>query len=418
MSFTGKIAIKLKKYPKIKRFVKNLYQTAGSILSDKTTSPVDIKCESDIRYENIFGYYDKSPWNNDGTKMIYLRVKNANVFADSSESAEIVLKDLSSNTERIIRKTNSWNVQQGCMLQWLGSDFSSKIIYNDFRDDNLCSIIFDTDSGKEKIIDNPIYSVSQNGLFAISLDFLRLHTLRPGYGYCNLPDKTNRIMYPEGGCIFYVDLTTNETRTIITYKELITINPLKTMENAIHKVNHIMLNPSGNRFIFMHRWILNGVKYDRLLSSDIDGNNIRILLDYDMVSHCNWRNDNEIIAFANYKDKGYHYYSLMDSNDIKCRLIPNMPDIDGHPSFSPDGRYILTDTYPSFKRKQFIYLYDINDKTCIELASVYSNIRFMNETRCDLHPRWKRDGTEICFDGAQMKKRQVYTLKITKGEKI
>ena len=35
-----------------------------------------------------------------------------------------------------------------------------------------------------------VYSVSLDGKFALSLDFSRLHRLRKGYGYSNIPDKT------------------------------------------------------------------------------------------------------------------------------------------------------------------------------------------------------------------------------------
>lgn len=45
-------------------------------------------------------------------------------------------------------------------------------------------------------------------------------------------------------------------------------------------------------------------------------------------------------------------------------------------------------------------------------GSIYVSIRYMNDTRCDLHPRWNHDSTEICFDGASGKYRQVFTMKI------
>ncbi len=185
-----KIASKLSKYPHIKRFLKDGYQMMGALLSDKKTSPNTIQCVSDQKYENLFGYYDKSPWNADGNKMIYLRVNNADKKYVSNEPAAIILKDLSDNTEDIIAYSNSWNVQQGCMLQWLGPGFDSDILYNDFRDGRYCSIILNLETLKEKIIDFPVYAVSNDGKTAISLDFSRLNTLRPGYGYCNITDLT------------------------------------------------------------------------------------------------------------------------------------------------------------------------------------------------------------------------------------
>ncbi len=416
MSFAYNIAKKLKNQPKLKRLVKNTYQKIGGIISNKKTTPNTIVCRSDTNYTNLFGYYDKSPWSHDGKKMLYLRVPSAHKNADSCEKSEVIVKDLVHDSETVIATTSSWNVQQGCMLQWLGNN-DTEIIYNDFRENRLCSVILNIADRSERIINYPVYSVSRNGKFVLTLDFLRLHTLRPGYGYCNLVDKTADKMLPTGACIYYVNLKSNESSPIITYEQLASLRHLNTMDGAYHKVNHIMLNPNGDRFIFMHRWLQNGVKHDRLLSANVDGSNIRILLDYDMVSHCNWKNNREIIAFANYKGTGYHYYTFYDAEDINCKNINKMPDVDGHPSYSPDGRYVLTDTYPSFKRKQMLYIYDTKTEECKIVASIYANLNYINETRCDLHPRWKYDGTEICFDGAQQKSRQVYTLNVN-GETV
>lgn len=412
MSLTSLVAGKLKSQPKIKRFVKNTYRTVGNLLSDKRTEPESIVCESDQAYENLFGYYDKSPWNIDGSKMLYLRAKgcNASKIADSQEEAEIILKE--KQEEKTIARTHAWNVQQGCMLQWLGPDFDSRILYNDFREGKLVAVIQTVATGEEKVLPLPVYSVSADGAAALSLDFTRLHTLRPGYGYCNLPDQTKNSKIPDGPCIYRVDIAAGKTIPIMDYDTLLKLRPLDTMKDAYHKINHIMIHPDGSRFIFMHRWILNGVKYDRLLSCDLQGKDIRILLDDGMVSHCNFKNNRQIIAFANTKEHGSRYYLVEDAAMPSVAVIENMPDFDGHPSYSPDGKYIVCDSYPNFKCKQRIYLYCVETKEIRQIASVYMNKKYKNETRCDLHPRWKRDSTAICFDGAQKKYRQVYTLKI------
>jgi Tol biopolymer transport system component len=184
------------------------------------------------------------------------------------------------------------------------------------------------------------------------------------------------------------------------------------MMHAFHKVNYIMINPSANRFMFIHSWILNGVKYDRLLTADINGENLYVLLDDNIVSHCNWKNDNTIIAWANTHEDGLHYYLLTDKSQEKHIFGDKVLNTDGHPSYSPNGKYMITDTYPSFNRKQSLFLCNLETEKISKIAKVYANIGYKNENRCDLHPRWKRDSTEICFDGALGKYRQVYSLKI------
>jgi hypothetical protein len=412
MSILYSIATKLRKQPKLKRFLKNTYQIVGDIISDRQSSPASIQCVSDYKYEHLFGYYDKSPWNRSGDKIIYLRVKDASSVTASDVPAEIIINNIKTDEETSLTKTNSWNVQQGCMLQWLGPDFETEILFNDFRRGKHCAIIFNVDTKEERIIDVPVYSVSLDGKSALTLDFARLHTLRPGYGYMNAHDRTQDDKCPESPCIWVIDLVSNKVVPIITYKQLFDFEHKESMKQAFHKVNHIMINPSGTRFMFLHRWIKNGVKFDRLLTCRMDGKDIYNLLDEDMVSHCNWKDDTTIIAFAHTHEFGNHYYILHDKSGEREVMDKYLPDVDGHPSYSPDGKYIITDSYPNFKRKQRLYLYDVQAKSCKQIAEVYSSKPYINDTRCDLHPRWKRDSSEICFDGAQGKYRQVYTLKI------
>lgn len=416
MPILNSIAYKLRKMPGLKRFLKTIYQHCGNILSDKKTTPKTIEQISSGEEEHLFGYYDKCPWNKDENKMIYLQVNDVYKKVASNQEVKIILKDLNTNEENVIATTRASNVQQGCMLQWLGPDYNSKILYNDFIDDELKTVILDIHTKEKKIINYPVYTVDKSGKWGLTLDFYRLHTLRPGYGYNNKEDKTKEDLLPEGYCIGKVDLENNIYHGIITYKELYDLDHKESMEGAKHKVNHIMINPSGNRFMFLHRWLKNGVKYTRLLTADIDGNNICNLLDDGMTSHCNWKDDNTILGWARKEDLGTHYFLITDKIKEFKIIGKDKLLVDGHPSYSPDGSCFVTDTYPDFKRKQHLYIYKEKNDELIEVASIYSNIKYRNDCRCDLHPRWNYSGNKICFDGAQGKKRQVYIIDV--GDKL
>lgn len=399
------------KYPRLKQLIKNAYQFVGTVFSNKKTVPKNIRRISNLKHEHIFGYYDKSPWSNDGKKFIYQRVYKASKKTSSTEKSEIILKNMQTNEERIITYTNAWNVQQGSMLQWFGSGFQNQIIFNDFRDNHFCSIIYNVESDEEKIINFPIYSVGKSGKIGLTLDFSRLNSLRPGYGYSNIIDKTHDIKLPEEA-ISLIDFEFNEKKPLIYYNKLIQLNYKNSMKNAYHKVNHIMLSPDENKFLFLHRWIDKGRKYDRLLISDINAREIEILLDDGMVSHYNWLDEKRIIVWANTLSEGTHYYIIDVVTKERTVFMGEFLKSDGHPSISPDGKYIITDTYPNFNRKQKIYLCKINENTCEKIASIYASYKYKNEKRCDLHPRWHPNSIEICFDGTQEGIRQVYTMSI------
>ena len=406
-------AKKLTNYPYLKRTIKNIYTKTGNLLSDKKSELEGLTQISSANQEHNFGYYDTPPWSKDQRYLIYLRPSNAQKNYVSTANTDIILYDTADGTEKSIAVTHVWNSQQGCMLQWLGPDFSSHILYNDFRDGTFCSVSYNISDATETVYKIPIYSVSADGKSAISLDFSRLNTFRPGYGYSNISDKTAMEKYPDINCIFKLDLTNNSVSELpITYKKLSEFMPVDSMSEGFHKVNHIMLNPSADRFMFIHRWIVDGVTHHRLLSCDTDGNDIYVILDDVMVSHCNWKDDEQIISYCYTEEYKDAYHILHDKSDTKEVICQKELTSDGHPSFSPNGEFIITDTYPDFKRKQALYLIRVSDYKVKKLGSIYSSIKYINETRCDLHPRWNYNSEEICIDASPKSKRQVYTLKV------
>lgn len=409
MSFKNMAAAQLRKYPRLKRYVKNMYMLLGACAADRRIAG-NITRVSGGDSEHLFGYYDKSPWSASGKMFLLAKVSGAAKYPASDAPLAIIVKNMEDGSERQVAQSRSWCVQQGCMMQWLGPDFESKIIYNDFRDGSFRSVILDLASGREATLPLPVYSVSPCGSYALSLDFSRLHTLRPGYGYMNLPDRTRGVACPDGACIWRMEIPSGAVSEAVSYRELAGFCPRREMDGAFHKVNHIMINPSGARFMFLHRWIRNGVKFDRLFTADGDGGNMFLMLDDDMVSHSNWKNDEQIISYASRRGVGAHYYLLRDRTGECARFGNCLPEGDGHPSFSPDGRWLITDNYPSFRRRQRLFLCDSGGGNAMIAAVVPAVYRYRNATRCDLHPRWRPDSKAVCFDGALTSRRQVYIL--------
>jgi hypothetical protein len=49
----------------------------------------------------------------------------------------------------------------------------------------------------------------------------------------------------------------------------------------------------------------------------------------------------------------------------------------------------------------------------IDIGRFYAPPELQGPVRCDLHPRWSRDGKMICFDSAHEGTRQVYVINAT-----
>lgn len=423
MSLEQKINYQLNKYPGIKKYIKRGYQLAMYAISPKIKSEGNIvRVSPNDGGEYFFGYYDKSPWDASGKYMLCMKAKDTWTEPDPKSEAEILLFNLNldvndDNYCRVLAKTNTWNVQQGCMAQWLGPDYSSRIIYNDLREGNYCSVVLDVTTGKERVLPVPVYTVSADGRTALSLDFSRLHSLRLGYGYAALPEKAKGIALPDETCIWKMDIETGEVTELLKYTDFARFQPRPemTVEGSIHKVNHIMLSPNGKRFMVLYRWFVGSRKYTRLITCNVDGTDMYVLNDDDMTSHCFWKDDEHIIAFENKHNGGAGYYLMKDKSQEYYHLWPQYSN-DGHPSYCPtDNHMVVTDSYPNRARVADIKLLcddDPEGRNVRIIARVFAPFKYDNDTRCDLHPRWKRDGSAVCFDSVFEGHRGLYVVKM------
>ena len=420
MSIEQKINYQLNKYPAVKKVIKRAYQLGCYTVSKKVKSEGNIVRVSpdDSEHEYFFGYYDKSPWDATMRYMLCMRAKDTWSEPDPMGTADILLIDTQNgNAVRKIATTHSWNVQQGCMAQWLGPDFKSRILYNDLRGGQYCSVILNTDTMEERVLPMPCYTVSADGKTALSLDFSRLHSLRLGYGYVALPEVTKGVALPDATAVWKMDLESGEVKDLLKYTDFAGFEPRLEMleKGSVHKVNHLMLSPNGKRFMVLYRWFCGQRKYTRLMTCNVDGTDMYVLSDDDMVSHCYWKNDEEIIAFERKKEFGPGYYLMNDKTQEWQHIWPQLSN-DGHPSYCPtDNHLVVFDTYPSRSRIQEVKLGLDNDTkgdSVRTIAKVFAPFKYDNDTRCDLHPRWRQDGKAVCFDSVFEGHRGLYVVDI------
>ncbi len=407
------IAKFLSNTPLLKKSIKKSYQKTNYLFHKKK-----YKFKSNFKinkcvyknFETFFGYYDKSPVNFDNQFTIYHASElNTQELPNPDIPIEIVLFNLVKN--KVVRtfKTNSYNWQQGAKLQWIDNN---RFIFNDYdkQKARYISKIVDTDNKDiEKIIDYSIYDVYND--FALTLDFDRLNVLRPDYGYRNRTENFNIFDNKNDG-IFCIDFKNNTSKLIISIDTVIKLHYKENMEKARHWFNHIMISPNGNKFIFLHRWCIGNRKLDALIVSDINGNNVKCLVDDGMVSHCFWNGDKEIVSFMRDKQLGDRYY-LIDIESSKRRILgEGIIDKfgDGHPSIYRNK--IIFDTYPNKSRMKELYLFNMDNNRLIKLGEFFESLKYYGETRCDLHPRWNFHGEKIFFDSVHTGKRKLYSISI------
>ena len=403
-------------------------------------------------HSHFFGYYNQSPLNPEGRHLLAHRVSFDGRNVEASDQAEVGYFDLQDGSWHTLGVTRAFNWQQGAMLQWLGPDFPSRAIYNDQEGDRFVACVADVASGFRRTLPHAVYAVHPSGRSALGVRFERHYFCR-AYHYEGVrDDRWNVPIHPEDG-ILAIDLEAGEARLLLRTAAIASFDPTSAMTGVSHWLEHLMWNPSGTRFGFLHRYGNHTSFATRVFTADADGTRLFCLPGHTEYSftHMGWRDDSTFVNYAvKSKPLAKAYASILDStNPLKAvvvracrvlkRIIPRdfvdrrraesgyalvrdrerverllsngLLRRDGHPSWTRDGRYMLTDTYADETGYRHLLLYDAT------ADRVHSAGRFFSPFngggyRCDLHPRFSRDEQKIIIDTAHTGRHQMLVLDV------
>jgi len=408
----------------------------------------------DDNHSYFFGYYDKSPLDINNSKLLVHRASFDGRKVADGDLVQVGYFDLKINKYIKIDETLAWNWQQGSNLQWLPPDYSNKVIYNNIHKDKFISIIYDINSKKKKIIPFPIYSVHPNGKEALGINYERLYWCREGYNYQNIKANKWNVPYHKEDGISKIDLITGKTNLIISTNLICKIKKFDDIENKNNWLEHIMYNPSGNRFIFFHRWGNEDKVKSRVFSANKNGKDLYLYPDVFFYSHYSWISDNLLSIWTLLKNETnslskktfkivyknkilknilkfvYNKISNLLSLNLKLKLHPqaklhifkdksNKPIIidneilftNGHQTWFNDKKRVLIDSYEDKHSYRHLIIYDSGNNNYQKIGTFYSMYN-ESEFRCDLHPRLSKDNKFIVIDSAHRKKRKILVIKI------
>lgn len=382
----------------------------------------EISILSDGDNPTFFGYHDKTPFSADGGRILAMSV----AASDTDPRTEGTPMKLGyfprvgagdfESAFTSFAETTTWCFQQGCMLQWDPVNANTCVYFNTLVDGGYGAILFDVDKGETiRQYRNPIYAIDPTGRYAVTLNFARLGRLRPGYGYGLLPDSTRQRDASDNDGLFLLDLETDERRLLVSLAELAAG---AGDVNAQHYVNHATFSPDGERILFFHLWAQEGDRDRGLRVCQVDLNTFQWseIEAERVVSHYCWRDADVFLATTRDKSGAWHY-TLYDLRTNE-RLDLNLPlERDGHPMFHPNDKdVIVTDTYPDRRRDQHLCVIDLPSKSTIEIGTLYSAHRYRGQVRCDLHPRWDREGSFVAVDSTAFGKRALLLVRTARLE--
>lgn len=408
------IASMLSAMPGVKKYAKTIYSYLWYYLSKKNykkklnTEVTDggVKRITTESGETFFGYYDKSPVNGKGL-LAFHRTKHETKNKPSADKAiEIVVRGADGKNV-IAGESSSYTWQQGARTQWMNDDL---LVYNVYEGGTYRSKVYSASEKKVvKTFDYPVQD-SFGTKYFLSINHRRLMSVSPDYGYRNMPLYSEQELADlEHDGIWKVDYISGEGHLLVTLRDVVGCEPEALFDESLHTVNHVMINKAGDKFIFIHRFYQGKRKADRLLM--YDGEKLKVLVKEKMVSHCCWFDNDTVFGYLRYGGKdGFFFIDVNSGKVTLCEDLSNLGNGDGHPTCC--GNMIVVDTYPDKSRMQHLILYDRDKKSVVELLEAFHGLKYMYETRCDMHPRFAPDGKCVYFDSVYSGKRALCMINL------
>lgn len=398
---------------------------------------------------HFFGYYNKQIWDRSGTRVLAQQCDWASKDLTPGDVADIGYFDMAAgNVFRKLGETTAWNWQMGSQLQWLEGTDCRKVIFNIRRPlaqggmyPGFGSRVVDVETGDSRDYDLPVYVVAPNSDWALCIDYRRFNATHPTIGYVDeLPPQPLPLAPADDG-IHIMDMASGDATMILSLADLAGNQPVPSMDGAIHWVSHPEIAQDSQRILFLHRWTRRIEDefcwLHRLYSVNPDGSDLYLLecsdhplpqldesydpkahdvFDYEkseyQISHPTWVNPHEIMVWGPHEGK-IHYQLYQDRSTKVEAIGTEVLTENGHMTYAPEGRFILSDTYPDSDTSiRTLFIYDTHTGIRHDIGRFWTDPDLGKINRCDLHPRWRRDGQAVCIDSIHTGQRHLYVIEV------
>lgn len=384
-----------------------------------------------------FGYYDKLQFDPSSRYVLGMESRFENRSPTPQDVIEVGMIDLQrENAWTTLGESRAWNWQQGCMLQW--RPHSKEVLWNEREGERFVCRVLDTETGEQRTLPKPIYTLSPDGRFALGLDFARLDNMRPGYGYAGGVDPYADVRAPEFSGIYRLDLDSGESTLILSLAEIASYpHQGASVREKWHYFNHLLISPDNTRMVFLDRFrdfpitpemrreegfydrYVRGEKTTRMYTANLDGSEVYELDPSGKTSHFIWRDPAHILAWTKHED-AWGFWLFRDKVGVVEQVGAGVMEQNGHQTYLPntDNTWILNDTYPRGRHREMtLYLYHAPSRKRLVLGTFHLPEAYHGEWRSDLHPRSNSDGTKVVVDSAHGGNgRQLYLIDLKEAE--
>lgn len=342
-------------------------------------------------YHCYVGYYDHDPVNSDSGLLLYHRVAALHSKEIEPPEGEICVYSVEDRIERCIATTRALNWQLASRAQWLSGSF---IIFNDIEGGFHCSKILDVDNGSViKTFQRPIWAVSRDKTIGASLNFSRISSKRPGYGYRGESiDESEEIL-----TLF--SLSNGEVIYSMTLRSMLERLGFLDLLDSDAYMNHIAWSYSATKFltIFHIEETQHSPRMVYPVVIDSAKDTIDLIHSSGFFSHHVWLSDDRLLAYIELDGK--RCYALWHESRGWQKVAKSMPLYDGHPSPIRGTDKVVVDGYADRLGRMPLYVASVDGWSAPKkVAMVKCPVSYSGALRCDLHPRVSADNKLVICD--------------------
>lgn len=361
---------------------------------------------------HFFGYYGVDAWDLDIRRHLALETDFDDHRPVREDRASVGLVDRETGTFQPFAETSAFNLQQGSMMHWIDAGFGAEFTYNDWENDRLVSRALNPETREARTIGGAIAAISPTEPIGLGLNFARMAHCRAVVGYDNAWQE-EWIDRPEDDGLYLLDFRDGSSKLLLSIADVARAFP-DTAPDGRWWFNHIYFNTDGTRILFLCRSrVVERQHTTSMWSVNTDGTELELQIPPGhKTSHFAWRDAERIMVssdvlgpmqFIEFRDR------IRDFTPFGGDAFP----ADGHNAFSPDRQRIVCDTYPlGDERLSEVFIYHIETGRRVDLGRFHSEPHYTRDIRCDLHPRWSRDGKTITFDTVHGNTRQIYIANV------
>ena len=381
-------------------------------------------------------FFDKSPISPSGRWIALLRLPYENRRAEPGDAADVMLIDLQTGEERTIAKSRAWEHQIGACVMWGTTD--DELYFNDLRVGEWEPFLvrLNPATGARREFPGGAFVISPDGTQAAGYNLKTVRRMNfYGYGAAIPPERmpVNSGM-PEDDGLFIIDLKTGRRRLVRSiasfFRDTLSDADRRELSDGASYGFQVKWSTDGEWLLFVVVQAMNSEtpgsgksQWRRMIfSCHPNGSEPHLALPWQIWAkgghHLNFHPDSRTITMNLIGPDGHLCLMKFDVFGTPPTPLCGLVRGSGHPSVSPDGRFLVTDAYlgepvayPDGTVP--IRLVDLATGHEHEIARVntVTGERFRNgEFRVDPHPAWSRDGRHITLNAFEGGTRRVLML--------